>query len=803
MKSGLWPVEPLPEGAADSLRECASAADGKAGAAAPAAASSERSTGSTALAPEANPEPVTGPYVSHAEHLRDELARIDQLIRAQTVRWRLTVAASKPESLWGMAHVSDAEIDRYLSSGFASPRELPPEIERRMRPYWQAAEGWHTAIRARRAETSSEAELRLEHLARCFELSDLEQDILLICLLPEIDERYRRLFGYLQDDASRRLPTVELVLQILHPVLDASGGRSAFDASAPLLTHRLLVMDPSPSGAGFSMRSVGVEAGIAAYLGGRDGIDARVQVWLDPRRVDLGIPPPLERSQLLRLEAIAESWLLGQSTRGAFVLLQGQYGSGRLEAASWISQQAEKPLLAIDVRRARRSQLGWGEVVATCLREATLRGATICWTACETLLEQPDSTALWTQLIAACERWGGLCLLSSSSPWEPSGTGLAPRLLRFDLTMPSYAQRCRLWQQQLTSVVGLAENTADPASLASALANSFQLNHGQISDAIAGAASHALRRDPENAEVSVEDLYEACRRQSTHRLKSFARRIEPPPDRGFEDLVLPAPNRRQMEELLHRIRYRGQVLNGLGFERRLSLGKGLIVLFTGSSGTGKSMAAELLAREQGVDLYKVDMSSVVSKYVGETEKNLAGVFDQAEDANAVLFFDEADALFGQRGEVKDARDRWANMEVNYLLQRVEEYSGVVILTSNLRQNIDMAFMRRLQVIVEFPFPDADLRFLIWCKTFPDGLGRPADDELRELAERFRFSGGEIKNIVVDAAFRALAEVGDSAPEITRRHLLLAIAREYQKTGKPLTAKDFGAEDLEWVSREIL
>jgi SpoVK/Ycf46/Vps4 family AAA+-type ATPase len=243
-----------------------------------------------------------------------------------------------------------------------------------------------------------------------------------------------------------------------------------------------------------------------------------------------------------------------------------------------------------------------------------------------------------------------------------------------------------------------------------------------------------------------------------------------------------------------RIRHRSRVAIELGFERHLPLGKGLVALFSGSSGTGKTFAAELLAGEQGVDLYKVDLSAVVSKYVGETEKNLERVFTEAERANALLFFDEADALFGKRGEVKEARDRWANLEINFLLQRIEEYPGIVILTTNLRQNIDEAFLRRIQVLVEFPFPDEDARLDIWRRLFPDEVGRPDDAVLRSLARRFRLPGGGIKNVVVDAAHRAAADAGDGPPRITRHHLGIALVREYQKLGKPVTRSEFG-DDL--------
>jgi SpoVK/Ycf46/Vps4 family AAA+-type ATPase len=249
--------------------------------------------------------------------------------------------------------------------------------------------------------------------------------------------------------------------------------------------------------------------------------------------------------------------------------------------------------------------------------------------------------------------------------------------------------------------------------------------------------------------------------------------------------------------MLHRVH------SELGFEHRLRLGHGMVVLFTGASGTGKTMAAEWLARELGVDLYKADLSSVVSKWVGETEKNLNQLFAEAEDSSAIIFFDEADALFGKRGEVKDARDRWANTEVNYLLQRIEEYAGVVIMASNLRQNIDEAFLRRISAMVEFPAPDEAARMQIWRGMFPPDLKRPSDEELESLATRIKLPGGSVRNIVVDAAFRAAASAGNGEPVVTLRHLVVASAREYQKLGKPLTKGEFGDVFYRWLEEEIL
>jgi SpoVK/Ycf46/Vps4 family AAA+-type ATPase len=226
----------------------------------------------------------------------------------------------------------------------------------------------------------------------------------------------------------------------------------------------------------------------------------------------------------------------------------------------------------------------------------------------------------------------------------------------------------------------------------------------------------------------------------------------------------------------------------------------VIALFAGGSGTGKTMAAEVLASEQRIDLYRIDLASLVSKWVGETEKNLGRVFADAERANCMLFFDECDAMFGRRGAVKDANDRWANLEVSYLLQRIEDYAGVVILATNLRQNIDDAFQRRIHVVVDFPVPDARARRAIWERLMPGEARRTvAPDELDELAQRFELSGGHIRNVVVDACYRAL---DDADPRVSARHLAASTAREFQKLARPVTRGEFG-RFYEWVMQDVI
>jgi SpoVK/Ycf46/Vps4 family AAA+-type ATPase len=289
----------------------------------------------------------------------------------------------------------------------------------------------------------------------------------------------------------------------------------------------------------------------------------------------------------------------------------------------------------------------------------------------------------------------------------------------------------------------------------------------------------------------MEDLYAACRLQSNRKLATLAQKITP--HYVWDDIVLPLDRMEQLREICNYVKYRALVYEEWGFDRKLSLGKGLNALFAGPSGTGKTMAAEIIANELGIDLYKIDLSGVVSKYIGETEKNLARIFSEAETSNAILFFDEADALFGKRSEVRDAHDRYANIEIGYLLQKMEEYEGVVILATNLRKNMDDAFVRRMHFTVEFPFPDEKDRRRIWEKIWPEDTPCSPDLDLDFMARRVEVAGGNIRNIALAAAFLAADDgaTGDSSVGVDMCHLVRATRREYQKMGKVVMEDEFG------------
>jgi hypothetical protein len=386
-------------------------------------------------------------------------------------------------------------------------------------------------------------------------------------------------------------------------------------------------------------------------------------------------------------------------------------------------------------------------------------------------------------LLDRLAEYTGVVILAGQKPWPPAmHQQLGVATLSFHI--PDFAQRRACWQ------IHLARNdmVMNEASL-DALADRFQLTPTQIAEATIVAHNLTRLRASQNghamAPPEVDELFRAARAQAGHDLATLARKIEPL--YTWDDLVLPPDALRQLREICLQVIHRRTVLETWGFDRKLALGKGTNVLFAGPSGTGKTMAAEVISHELRLELYKIDLSSVVSKYIGETEKHLSHIFAVAESSNAILFFDEADALFGKRSEVRDAHDRYANVETSYLLQRMEEYAGIVILATNLRKNMDDAFVRRMHFSIDFPFPNEKQRRRIWEKIWPEATPCSPELDMDFMAQRFEVAGGNIRNIALTAAFFAAEEDG----AITMTHLMRATQREYQKMGKVILAEEFG------------
>ncbi|WP_374729457.1 ATP-binding protein [Caballeronia calidae] len=464
--------------------------------------------------------------------------------------------------------------------------------------------------------------------------------------------------------------------------------------------------------------------------------------------------------------------------------LQGPRGSGRRAVARGLCHERRQALFIVDLERLVADagpELASAPHFELIDREARLAGAALCWRGFDTLLAAGRESEL-RACLRIVKRARGMSFLAGESPWFESGALGDARFVNVRLQRPAVPARIDLWQK------AAAKHEAEAAQLdIVGVATKFRFTPGQIEASMHTAASLAAWRDPEHARIASQDLYDACRAHSNRTLSTLAQKVTP--RFGWNDIVLPADRIRQLREICNHIKYRNRVFNEWGFDAKLASSKGLSFLFAGPSGTGKTMAAAIIAAELGLDLYKIDLSLVISKFIGETEKNLAKIFDEAETANSILFFDEADSLFGKRSEVKDSHDRYANIEVGYLLQRIEEYEGIAILATNFRRNMDEAFVRRLQFTVDFPLPGEADRYRMWTGILPESTPRDPALDLAMMAKRYTLTGGNIRNVALAAAFLA----ADDSDMIRMTHLIAATQREYQKMGKLVGERDFEAD----------
>jgi hypothetical protein len=600
-------------------------------------------------------------------------------------------------------------------------------------------------------------------LAEAFGLDAFELDTLLIALAPELDARYERLYGFLADDVAQRRPTVDLVLTLLcrsrEERLDA---RLRFGPHAPLVAGSLVAVGVGRPLAGCP---ISLDPQVARLLAGGVGLDPRCAPFADltwPNGRPGEIPTDADTQT-----ALAEVALRALERDAPLrVLLQDSDSAGRRAAAEATAAAAGTALLAADLDELP-SGAGFGETLRVLMRERWLRGAVLFLERVEALSDGEERA-----LLRALAGSGGVTILSGPRGWQPApaSSGAPLGFVRIALDAPGESTRRRFWEHALDEHGVLA-----PADSLDALASRFLLTRRQIGEAVAAAA--AWSEAP-----TTKALFAAARAQSAQRLGELATKTEP--RSSWDDLVLPEESLAQLRELCDWTLHRGRVLDEWGFGRRLIRGRGITALFAGASGTGKTLAAEVLAAELGLDLYRIDLAGVVSKYIGETEKNLDRIFTAAEAANAVLLFDEADALFGRRSQVRDAHDRYANIEISYLLQKMEEYEGLAVLATNLRDNLDAAFVRRLAFTISFPFPEEEERRRIWSVVWPDAVPLSDAVDFDELAALHRLSGGQIRNVALAAAYLAAARELDTVGADELEH---ALRREYGKAGREVAA----------------
>ena len=665
-------------------------------------------------------------------HLLGRAALVEQRIRLLIAERRADDPA--PDDPFRGLYLTDEAIDRLLDSdpGAAVTVDGAP---------------------AAALDDAAGPEARLLRLARDAGLSPLDVELLVIAALPDLDARFERFYGYLNDDVTRRRVSIGLALQLAGAPGLSAAVRGRLEASRPLVRHGLVVVeDPDRP---FLTRALRVPDRVIAHLLGDDTPDPELSSLLSDAD---GYGSPLSAQLAVALAAGVR----------LVHLKERLVGSGVATATSAL---AEAGIGALVVDLARFTRMSEPHAIARLMvREALLRRVGLVAGPVEQLADtHPD-------LVSWLSESGVPLLLFGAATWDPHWSRVSP--LTLEAPVLTVGDRMALWKEQLAAVGGHVTAGLD----AFAVAGHLTLGPAQVRRAVEAAAIASQLRD---GVIAPEDLRLGVRAQNAAGLERLARRIEP--EVGWNDLVVTPTVRRALTDLAARARHRDLVLADWRMRRGGGRGHGVTALFTGDSGTGKTMSAEVIASDLALDLYTVNLATVVDKYIGETEKNLERIFAEASGVNAVLFFDEADAIFGKRSDVKDAHDRYANIESAYLLQRLETFDGLAVLATNLRANIDDAFTRRLDAIIDFPAPTPQLRLTLWQRCLAPPLPLADDLDFGFLAEAFDMAGGNIRSASTTAAYLAAAR----GTPVTMRLVVTAVEQEYRKLGRLVLEREFG------------
>lgn len=605
---------------------------------------------------------------------------------------------------------------------------------------------------------SPEAPPALVTLCRMFRLSEYERDLLVLCAGMEFDGEWATLCATVQNDAQKPYPTLSLALAKL-----ADPHWSALAPDSPLRYWHLIEIG---SGNALTQSPIRIDERILHYLIGLPQQDERLAGCITPVASDA---IALVESHQRIVKQSYQSWIQfaqKQSLKQLPVIqLCGQDRISLQAIALAIAARSQLNLFEIAIDTLPTDIAQFHLLMRLCEREYLLSQAAF-WIDC-TL--EPDLNSTQASLLSRLiDQLAAPVIVATSDRRRQRQR----RYLSFDVDLPSPAEQRSLWHQHLPNLT----NQLAP------LVSQFNLSPDAIETACLQVQSLPITSSDELA----SNLWQTCREQARPRLDELAQRISS--SMGWEDLVLPDKEQQTLHELIAHVKQRSRVYETWGFGSKSARGLGITALFSGASGTGKTTAAEVIAHELQLDLYRIDLSTIVSKYIGETEKNLRRIFDAAEAGGVVLLFDEADSLFGKRSEVKDSRDRYANLEVSYLLQRMESYRGLAILTTNLKASIDPAFLRRIRFVVPFSFPDQQQRTEIWRRVFPKDT--PTENLDFDKLARLGVAGGNIRNIAVNAAFIA----ADADEAVQMKHILAAARNEYVKLERPLT----DAETRGWV-----
>ena len=683
-----------------------------------------------------------------------ELARLDRLIEAEIHRLRARYELSLDE--FRGLYITDERVEALLRARLPDAPDPMLDIEP-----------------ARDADRAS----RWHQLAEALELSDDERDLLLVSLAPELDPRYETLYAYLNDDVSRRQPTADLAARLL-----ARDGTDRWSLRAGLLPGSRLMaagaIEPVPGPRETSVvdRGLRVATPLASWLQGLPYVDGRLEgiVRASGRRTIPfdGIPATVRSI----LAGIVDRMRAGDGVP-TLVLIAPDAAEAVLLAEHLVAA-SEREALVVDLEALRHDPNPL-DLAAALEFAARVRRQWLIVSPVDAAVEDdghPHEPVV--QVLRRLVRGRSDVIVAGTRPTAALAGDAG--VLEVRVPEPAAPERVVAWRWAVAT--GMHVGTAAVVASLPALADRFTFGPARILRAVALADHRAVVAGRDDA--TREDLFAAARAVSSDGARGTTSVARTPFD--WDDLILPAEAHSVLTDIVSAVELRGLVLDEWGFAASMGGTRGINVMFAGPAGTGKTMAAGIVAKTLGLELHRVELGATVSKYIGETEKNLDLAFAAARRANAVLFIDEADALFGKRSEVKDAHDRYANIEIAYLLQKMDDHDGVVILATNLARNIDEAFSRRMQFVLEFPFPDESSRERLWRAMVPPGAPLDDDVDIPFLARQFELTGADIRNVVLDAAYHA-AQLDKS---ITLLQVLRAVARQFTKAGKVPTAVDF-------------
>jgi AAA+ superfamily predicted ATPase len=680
--------------------------------------------------------------------LARRLRRSDLLLLRAVRRQRARPAMRAKGQFWGSV-ITDDEVDALLRAH--------GEID-----YVAEADGLDDAIMASTAYRDAPGG-RFSQLRKAFNLDGDDMDLVLLSLAPEISAGYGKIFAYLNDNLNQAYLTVDLATRVLRTERrQRLALQSRILPGAPLIQNRLLLLNPPEGTDTHTSRRVHPAPRLLRWLLQGD----EVALNAGATKMDTVRPPFIPDVTLKRLEQIG-----GSLSTPITVAIVGSTQGMREGSAMAVARRAGRPLVRVDVERAK----SYLEQPYELVRDLMLDGSI------PYLVNVPDTQeepALRAQVMNL-----GSALVNLPYPICVGGTdrrAIAAMLGgdRPNVTIPvgrtTNAERVQAWTE------ALERRTWDPSKAVEIAERFYSVGGTTIERVLERAQAEAGGREPE-----LEVIWSACREAARPEFSGLAQHIIP--KYRWEDLIITDKVRHQLKHLENYLAQQETVMHRWGGAAIRPRGYGIKALFTGGPGTGKTMCAEVIAGSLGLDLFKVDLSSVISRWVGETEKNLREIFDAAEGGSTVILFDEGDALFGSRGEVKQAQDRFANQEVSFLLQRLEVFEGCAIITTNLAENIDEAFLRRFGAVIEFPMPTPAERAKLWERAIPKHAPRAADLDISYLSRQFILAGGSIINAAINACVVAAAQ----DKPIGMQHVIEAIAQELYKMGKQVNRVHFG------------